>query len=96
MSKLTSRVAMVLSIACCSASLSVCLIQSSSAATQIYKYTDDSGVQTFTTDVGSIPEKYQGKAVLLFLENSPAPPVVPAAQVGHRDGTGSAQGGSRR
>ena len=71
---------MVLSVACCSSSLSPFLIQSSSAASQIYKYMDDSGIPTFTTDLGSIPEKFQSKAVPLFLENSPAPPVVPAAQ----------------
>ena len=71
---------MVLLVACCSSGLCLFLIQSGWAASQIYKYTDDSGVQTFTTDLGSIPEKYQSKAVPLFLENSPAPPVVPAAQ----------------
>lgn len=77
---MTSRVALVLSVACCSSSLNPILVHSSSAASQIYQYTDDSGVQTFTTDLGSIPEKYQSKAVPLYLQNSPAPPVVPAAQ----------------
>jgi len=79
-SKLISHTAMAFSVACCLSSASSPFIQSSLAGTPIYKYTDDSGVQTFTTDFGSIPEKYQSKALPLYLENSPTPPVVPAAQ----------------
>jgi predicted component of type VI protein secretion system len=55
-------------------------ISLSSAGTPIYTYKDDSGIQNFTTDLGSIPEQYQSSTVPLQLENSSAPPVVPAAQ----------------
>jgi hypothetical protein len=69
-------------------SLVVCLysfglsgsLSSSSAGNSIYTYKDDSGTQTFTTDLGSIPEEYRSRAVPLYLENSPSLPVVPAAQ----------------
>jgi hypothetical protein len=71
---------MALSVACLCSLGSSFLIQSSSAGTPIYKYTDDSGVQTFTTDLGSIPEQYRSRVVPLHLDNSPTPPVVPAAQ----------------
>jgi len=71
---------MALSVACLCSLGSSFLIQSSSAGTPIYKYTDDSGVQTFTTDLGSIPEQYRNRIVPLHLDNSPTPPVVPAAQ----------------
>jgi hypothetical protein len=50
------------------------------ATTQIYTYTDDSGTQTFTTDPGSVPEKYQNRLVPLNLGSSSPPPIVPAAQ----------------
>jgi hypothetical protein len=77
---MTSRAAMAFWLACCFSSVSYLCVQSSSAGTPIYKYTDDSGVQTFTTDFGSIPDKYQRRAIPLYLDNSPPPPVVPAAQ----------------
>jgi hypothetical protein len=78
--QLTLRVATVLLVACCLSSLSPSLTQSCWAGTPIYKYIDDSGVQTFTTDFGSIPDKYRSKAVPLYLDNSPPAPIVPAAQ----------------
>jgi hypothetical protein len=52
----------------------------SSAGNPIYTYTDDSGTKTFTTDLGSIPEKYRSRVVPLDLGPLSAPPVVPAAQ----------------
>ena len=79
-STLTPRAAITFLVACCIGSMSLFLIESGSAGAPIYKYTDDSGIQTFTTDFGSIPEKYRSKAVPLYLENSPSRPVVPAAQ----------------
>ncbi|HJT19152.1 MAG TPA: hypothetical protein VJ746_01700 [Nitrospira sp.] len=51
-----------------------------SATTQIYTYTDDSGTQTFTTDPGSVPDKYQNRLIPLNLGPSSPPPIVPAAQ----------------
>ena len=78
-SKLDSRAAIAFSVACCLSSVSPSLIQSGSAGTPIYTYTDDSGTPTFTTDLGAIPDKYRSQAVPLHLENS-TPPVVPAAQ----------------
>lgn len=51
-----------------------------SAATTIYTYTDDSGTQNFTTELSSIPEKYQGRVSQLDLGPVSNPPVVPAAQ----------------
>lgn len=50
------------------------------AATTIYTYTDDSGAQNFTTELSSIPEKYQSRVVPLDLGPVSNPPVVPAAQ----------------
>jgi hypothetical protein len=44
----------------------------SSAAASIYKYTDDSGTQNFTTELGSIPEKYRSRVIPLNLESSSA------------------------
>ena len=35
----------------------------SSAADPIYKYTDDSGTQNFTTELDSIPEKYRSREI---------------------------------
>jgi hypothetical protein len=55
-------------------------VSSSSATATIYTYIDDSGSQTFTTEVGSIPEKYRSSAVPLDLGPLSPPPVVPAAQ----------------
>jgi len=55
-------------------------LSSSSAGTSIYTYKDDSGTQTFTTELSSIPEQYRSRVVPLYLENSSPPPVVPAAQ----------------
>ena len=45
----------------------------SSAGNQIYRYKDDSGTVTFTTEFQSIPEKYRREAVPLAT-NSPPPP----------------------
>lgn len=45
--------------------------------TRIYSYMDDFGTQTYTNVPGSIPEKYRGRAHLLLLNSSPAPPPVP-------------------
>ena len=45
----------------------------SSAGNQIYRYKDDSGTVTFTTEFQSIPEKYRREAVPLA-SNSPPPP----------------------
>lgn len=50
------------------------------ASTAIYTYVDDSGTQNFTTEVGSIPEKYRSRVVPLDLSPLQTPPVVPAAQ----------------
>jgi hypothetical protein len=53
----------------------------SSATAQIYKYTDDSGTQNFTTDLDSIPEKYRSRAIPLDHESSSAsPPLVSGEQ----------------
>ncbi|MDE3050775.1 MAG: hypothetical protein KGJ48_12870 [Nitrospirota bacterium] len=46
----------------------------SSAADPIYKYTDDSSTQNFTTELGSIPEKYRSRVVPLDRESFSAPP----------------------
>jgi hypothetical protein len=46
-------------------------------STRIYSYMDDFGTQTYTNVPGSIPEKYRGRAQLLLLNSSPAPPLVP-------------------
>ena len=43
------------------------------AGNQIYRYKDDSGTVTFTTEYQSIPEKYRREAVPLGT-NSPPPP----------------------
>jgi len=60
----------------------------SSAADHIYKYTDDSGTQNFTTDLDSIPEKYRSRVIPHDSESSSvSPPFVsgehqaPAANV---------------
>lgn len=45
-------------------------VSSSSAATQIYTYKDDSGTQYFTTDLDSIPEKYRSRVTLMDSEKS--------------------------
>jgi hypothetical protein len=45
----------------------------SSAGNQIYRYKDDSGTVTFTTEFQSIPEKYRREAVPLAT-NPPPPP----------------------
>lgn len=50
------------------------------AATTIYTYTDDSGTQNFTTELSSIPGKYQSQVTQLDLGPVSNPPVVPAAQ----------------
>lgn len=75
------RGAVTVSVICCLCSFGLFgFIASSSAGTPIYSYKDDSGTPTFTTDFGSIPEQYRNRAVPLYLDNSPTPPVVPAAQ----------------
>ena len=35
------------------------------ATNQIYRYTDDSGTLNFTTELGSIPEKYRSRVIPL-------------------------------
>ncbi len=53
----------------------------SSAADPIYKYTDDSGTQNFTTELYSIPEKYRSRAIQLDSESSSvSPPLVSGEQ----------------
>ena len=53
----------------------------SSAADPIYKYTDDSGTQNFTTELYSIPEKYRSLAIQLDSElSSVSPPLVSGEQ----------------
>ena len=53
----------------------------SSAADPIYKYTDDSGTQNFTTELYSIPEKYRSRVVPLDHESySASPPLVSGEQ----------------
>lgn len=44
----------------------------SAAADPIYKYTDDSGTQNFTTELDSVPEKYRSRLVPLDHESSSA------------------------
>jgi len=51
-----------------------------SAATTIYTYTDDSGTQNFTTELSSIPEKFQSRITQLDLGPISNPPIVPASQ----------------
>ncbi len=41
------------------------LVSPSFAATQIYTYRDDSGTQSFTTELDSIPEQYRSRVILL-------------------------------
>lgn len=52
------------------------------ATATIYKYTDDSGTQNFTTDLDSIPEKYQQRVVPLESQSSSTSPPLesPAEQ----------------
>lgn len=45
----------------------------SSAGNQIYRYKDDSGTVTFTTEFQSIPEKYRREAVPLATNSPPSP-----------------------
>lgn len=53
----------------------------SSATSAIYTYTDDSGVQNFTTELGSIPEQYRSRVTPLEHDiSSTPPPIVPSAQ----------------
>ncbi len=53
----------------------------SSAADPIYKYTDDSSTQNFTTELESIPEKYRSRVIPLDHESSSAsPPLVSGEQ----------------
>ena len=52
-----------------------------SAATPIYTYTEDSGTQTFTTELESIPQKYRSKVTTHIFDipttSPPTPPAVP-------------------
>ena len=50
------------------------------AASQIYRYKDESGTVNFTNELYSIPEKYRGEAVPLMPETSP-PKKEPALRV---------------
>ena len=58
------------------------------AGNQIYRYTDDAGTVTFTTELHSIPEKYRGKAVSLLPD---APPPVEKKAAAIRVVTGSGE-----
>ncbi|WHZ16398.1 MAG: hypothetical protein OJF52_003247 [Nitrospira sp.] len=49
------------------------------ASTPIYTYIDDAGIQTFTTEFDSIPEKYRSRLAQREHDASPAPPAVPAS-----------------
>jgi hypothetical protein len=49
---------------------------STSASTPIYTFTDDSGTQNFTTEFGSIPDKYRHRAIRLHLDSSSSTPSV--------------------
>lgn len=51
-----------------------------SAISAIYQYRDDSGVQNFTTELGSIPEKYRSRVIPLEHDTSSTSPIVPSAQ----------------
>jgi uncharacterized membrane protein YgcG len=66
-SKLTVSVAFFLSLP-----ISFANVPLSSATATIYKYTDDSGTQNFTTELDSIPEKYRKRVVPLDTETSSA------------------------
>jgi hypothetical protein len=55
------------------------------ASTQIYRYTDDAGTLTYTTELQKIPEQYRGRAVPLYGETTgtagtvaPVPAQVPS------------------
>ncbi|HLZ36048.1 MAG TPA: hypothetical protein VKP13_18750 [Nitrospira sp.] len=53
----------------------------SAATAPIYKYTDDSGTQNFTTELDSIPEKYRSRVIPLDPESSSSsPPPVSSEQ----------------
>jgi hypothetical protein len=59
----------------------VLAVSPSFAADPIYKYTDDSGTQNFTTELYSIPEKYRSRAIPLDHESpSASPPPVSVEQ----------------
>jgi hypothetical protein len=56
-------------------------VPASLAADHIYKYTDDSGTQNFTTDLDSIPEKYRSRVIPHESDSSPVtPPLVSGEQ----------------
>ena len=55
-------------------SVSTANVPVSSAADPIYKYTDESGTQNFTTELYSIPEKYRSRAIPLDSESSSVSP----------------------
>lgn len=55
-------------------------VSAGSATSAIYQYTDDSGVHNFTTELGSIPEKYRSRVAPLKHDISSTPPIVPSAQ----------------
>ena len=46
------------------------------ASTQIYSYIDDAGVQTFTNEFHSIPDKYRSQLTPREVEAPPAPPPI--------------------
>lgn len=48
----------------------LCSATPSFAATQIYRYTDDAGTLTFTTELHKIPEPYRRRAVPLYGETT--------------------------
>lgn len=56
------------------------------ATSQIYRYTDDAGTQTFTNDLGSIPERYRPRAVPLYSEmTSQGGSVAPVPSQAHQE-----------
>jgi hypothetical protein len=58
------------------------------ATSQIYRYTDDAGTQTFTNDLQSIPEPYRRLAVPLYSEmTSQAGSTVPVPTQGPQEPT---------
>ncbi len=60
----------------------VCLVGAGLAYADVYYWTDEQGVQSYTTNLESIPERYRASAQLLSLANPPpAPPELPAPPV---------------
>ena len=49
----------------------LCVAVPAFATNQIYRYTDDSGTLNFTTELGSIPEKYRSRVIPLEPDTTP-------------------------